>query len=44
VLQSGEKLPWQKKENEVKVMCPDPDNTVIIVLRRIKNIDNIQWE
>jgi uncharacterized repeat protein (TIGR04076 family) len=36
ILQSGGKLPWQKKENEIQVICPDPDNTVTIILKRIQ--------
>lgn len=35
VFQSGGGIPWQKKENEVKVMCLDPDNTVVIILKKL---------
>lgn len=36
ILQGGGKLPWERKKDEVKVMCPDPKNIVTLVLKRIK--------
>ncbi|MCD6513890.1 MAG: TIGR04076 family protein [Candidatus Odinarchaeota archaeon] len=36
ILQGGGKIPWEDKEDEATVMCPDPKNTVTLVIKRIK--------
>lgn len=37
ILQSGGKIPWEKKKDEIQVMCPDPKNIVSLLLKRVRN-------
>lgn len=36
ILQGGGKIPWESKKDEGTVMCPDPENIVTLVIKRVE--------
>lgn len=36
ILQGGGEVPWKTGKEEIEVMCPDPENIVKLMIKRIK--------